>query len=461
MVHNIILLSVIGLFVYFNTKNLKYGLLTLIILTPFYPIIQWILGYQDYSRFWHNGLVLLLLLSIFFRLCVDNKFKKMNINILDILFIIILLYGFYEIVNTYFRTGFLFTGLNGFRNFYFGVFIYFITRFYMRKQEDIKPIFSTMIIIMVVVSVLLLLEVFLVNSKLFVNPLPWVEAANAGGMIYWNERLYIHFGGATFTKPYGVMNIQNTAVFVGMGAIMTIFFYLNKYREKELNFRWWIIFYVLAAGVFLMLSRTVIFAFLICLLLIQFKYKLFRMKVIIPVMLLLLGIDLLGNYNLLTYIFYYPLSFKDTFYATFQPVNYKAEIIPLLIGYGFDIGAYEQSILRLVDTNSIETNSIFPFGSEMRIFNMFNQMGIIGGCLFVLQNVLSYRMGIIRAKKENKKLYKNILLGLSFSIPLVFISTFHYLSIITPGIQVYYYIIMGLISSQYQKGEFKGENFTS
>lgn len=456
----ILLAAAVVFFIFLSIKNLKYGLILLITFTPFYTIILWLMGFRIYAKFWHNGLILLMLLSVFFKLTVSRKYELIKFNILDKLFIVILFYGIFEMVNTFYRIPLLFTGVNGFRNYYFGVLVYFVTRFYMRRKEDMKPIFSAITVIMLIVSVLLILEVLVVNSKIIPNPLPWITASNEVGITYWNEGLFVHFGGATFTKPFGVMNIQNTAVFLGSGALVFIFLYLKKYKENKLNIKWQIIFYLLVISMFLTLTRTVIFAFLICLMMMHYKFRLFKVKLIVPAILLLLGVDIIGNYNLLKYIFYIPFSMTETYYATFQPSHYEASIIPHFIGYGFDVGLYEQVMLGL-DPESVITKAIFPFGAEMRILNLFNQVGVIGGGLFVLQNVISYNVGIVTARKEDNKFYKNILLGLSFSIPLIFISTFHYLPIINPAIQIYYYIVMGIISSfsNFQvKGELPNEN---
>ncbi|KJU86400.1 membrane protein, partial [Candidatus Magnetobacterium bavaricum] len=73
--------------------------------------------------------------------------------------------------------------------------------------------------------------------------------------------------------------------------------------------------------------------------------------------------------------------------------------------------------------------------------------GIIGGILFVLQNYLAFKKGVMLARKEKEIFFKYLIISLSFTTIAVFISTAHYFSPIVPGIQCYYYAILGIIAS--------------
>ena len=115
-----------------SIRNIKYGILFIIIATPFNLLIKTSFGMSFFSKIWHNLLILLLCLLIFARSAI-NKNYSIKLNKLDIVIIWVLFYGVFSIFYSYLIVDSWFVAFQGFRLYYFGILLYFITRYYIRR----------------------------------------------------------------------------------------------------------------------------------------------------------------------------------------------------------------------------------------------------------------------------------------------------------------------------------------
>lgn len=376
-----------------------------------------------------------------------------KLNYLDLLFLISLFFGIIQIFNTYLTYENWFTAFNGFRLYYSGIFFYFLVRLYVRDKKNIKPIVTVMLISFLIVSTEMVAEFILLFNNLTLEILPWyIDSVSAIG----EKPLLKNYSeaGFVFIKSFGLLTgAQLTATFIGMGLMISSVFILKRdrtNRTREIFTSKMPFFLFLFISLLLASSRAVIFSFIFCFLsLIILGHKKpkdpFFLKSIgyiligcIFVLVLLAFDTTIGGFLLKDFLEY---NFKSVVYGEAAYYEYirveylNFNFLEFLTGVGFTPSSGYSEPLK------------FHSGSEMNILNLFFQLGLIGSSLFILQVLLSVKIGLKAGKNEPDPFYKFLYIGFSWTIVMVTLSLFHYFTIINPSIQCYYYGILGIIGS--------------
>ena len=439
-----------------SIRNIKYGILFIIIATPFNLLIKTSFGMSFFSKIWHNLLILLLCLLIFARSAI-NKNYSIKLNKLDIVIIWVLFYGVFSIFYSYLIVDSWFVAFQGFRLYYFGILLYFITRYYIRRLEDVSTLVTTIMGVILIASLELIAEFTLLNLKIISSQdLMWIGRL---------PELYAGFygqGGATtamfadIIRPWGIFyHIQYSSALTLIGVLMSLPFFIfsnNNFSYKPIDnlFLKPMFFYVLFIALFLSTARTVIFAFLLTSLLMFTIYKISKKKLLLVTILFVM----LGSINFKEFTEVYivkPLLEEDTHIKetglaikAIPSVLQDSTIISFLFGDGFKPDPYAKEIIGVV---SFDDNSHGLKEGAEGILSFSYEAGLLGIILFILQNISAFKRGINITKREIPNSYQKLLIGLSFVILGIFFSSVHVMPITAAGIQYIYYIILGIIGS--------------
>ncbi len=438
-----------------STRNIKYGILFIIITTPFNLLIKIFLGMSLFSKIWHNLLILLLCLFIFARSAISTNYS-IKLNKLDIAIIGVLLYGIFSVFYSYLIMDSWFVAFQGFRLYYFGILLYFITRFYIKRLTDVRTLIAVIIGVILISSLELIAEFALLNLQI-ISPedLVWI-----GGL----PELYAGFygqGGATtamfadIIRPWGIFyHMQYSSAFTLIGVLMSLPFFVfsNKISYNPLDnlFLKPKFFYVSFVALFLSTARTAIFAFLLTSLFMFTIYKIFNKKLLIITMLFVMLVII--NFKGFTEVYIKEpllgkdIHIKETALAIMEipVVLQRSTITSFLFGDGFKPDPYAKETLGIISFD--DKFSGLEGGSE-GILSFFYEVGFLGIILFILQNISAYKRSINITKREIPNSYQKLLIGLSFVILGIFFSSVHVMPITAAGIQYVYYIILGIIGS--------------
>ncbi|MCP4265478.1 MAG: hypothetical protein GY777_07875 [Candidatus Brocadiaceae bacterium] len=419
-------------------------------------------GFTIFSKSWHNLLVIFLFALVLGKLAI-NKNYKIRANKIDILMVIVLLYGFFQVAYSYAGCGSLFTPLQGFRTYYLGVLLYFVTRSYIKRPEDIRLFIKMIMIVTLLAGLGVILEFSLYNLKfLGASDMKWEALLSSSEASYYPQGEANFFGlkGGAFRameRPLGIFyHMQYTAAFILIGGLMCLPFYVwrgfdgNNIKKLFLDQKY---FLILTIAIFLATSRTIIFSFVLILLFIFLKYKVSVGKVLIAslsIFIILAGI----NYELFINVYA-----KDVFSGgdthirgTFGmlkalPAELQSDrISTFLFGDGFNTDLH---VLKEMGTTSARNEGVI---SERRsvaegLVGIFYQIGFLGSGLLILLTVAVYRRGMLMSRMKIPSSYKQMLIGLSI-VPIgIVLAATHLNPITAPGIHYIYFVIIGIIGS--------------
>lgn len=455
----IIPLIIIPLIIYklTNIKNLRFTLLFLIGVMPFFMPIQLFSGFHPISKSWFNIVIVFMLSAMYLRLCIDDNLRKFFIwNKLDIIVAVYLLQGLLITLYTYYTTDLLFTSINGFRKFFFGGIIYFICRIVIRQKQDIELLVKKMVKVTSIVCILLLIEFSILNyfkiDWSYTIPLSRLENT---GIVFIDSPDYL-----PMTTPYGnilrpigiLFHPHFTGYLIGLTVLILLFFKMNPLKKDLLSNQK--LFIITFFALLLSTARTVIFMVLIITLVmlvsISRRYIQNKGTFITILVLFFFFVGLSGFYQ---HYFLSLFTKEDSFFQRIpeDPFKFIGNTNPfyLLFGGGFNVGSYENDRWGLEEGSRIIKSDEFQFSNiytEIHIFHYLDETGLIGGLIFFLLTIIASKMAFKMAKKEKDLYYRNIYLGLSSCVALYLLVSIHILHS-NLVLQLFNFTIIGMIGS--------------
>jgi hypothetical protein len=136
---------------------------------------------------------------------------------LDLVMVAFVFWGVFQILNTYDRTGLLFTGLNGFRYYYFAAMTYFPARYLLRTEGDRTRLITVLGVVALVAGLELYGENFLLNvAAAEPSSLPWASGHLSAEFGYTPDTRRTFFEGRYI--PLGFMyQTHVSGLFVALG----------------------------------------------------------------------------------------------------------------------------------------------------------------------------------------------------------------------------------------------------
>ena len=136
---------------------------------------------------------------------------------LDLVMVAFIGWGVLQILNTYDRTGLLFTGLNGFRYYYFAAMVYFPARYLLRAEGDRKRLITVLGVVALVAGFELYGENLLLNAVAGEpSSLPWANGYLSSEFGYTPDTQRTFFEGRYI--PLGFMyQTHMSGLFVALG----------------------------------------------------------------------------------------------------------------------------------------------------------------------------------------------------------------------------------------------------
>lgn len=442
-------------FAFLSFRNVKYGILFIIIATPFNLLIKVLLEMSLFSQIWHNLFILLLCFFILARSSVDGKYG-IKINKIDVIFIVVFLFGILQVLYNYLISNSFYVSFQGFRTHYYGILLYFITRFSIKGPKDIKSMSIGIMSVILIASLELIIE-FVFGSLGFITPanIVWIGGIlEAYSEMYGSSSAYAMFPGLSSIRPVGIFfSIQYSAALILIGTLIGLPFWADKnlkhsHVHESLFFFKTPLFFITVIALLLSTARTIIFAFLIASFCMFIKYRMSAKKIIVVLLstFFVLAITGVGIYLIK------PLSGQDThiqdtmsFLNSIPILFSKMTISSFFLGLGFNADPYAKNIIG-VNTLYDEIFRDVAMGAE-GIFKFFLNVGLSGAVLFIFQNILVFKRGVLLARNDIPSFFRNILLGLSFVIVGLCLSSVHVMPLEAAGIQYIYYVVVAIISS--------------
>ncbi|MBI3126049.1 MAG: hypothetical protein HYZ11_00405 [Candidatus Tectomicrobia bacterium] len=172
--------------------------------------------------------VLLAFLGFYFR---AMRRREGRVRFLDIVVAGLLIYGVFQVGNTAFRSGYLFSGLQGFRYYFFMVIVYFLARYSIRTDAEARRILIAFGFATLAGAAQMLTESYLLNvAKVPHQQLPWV------GHLTKNWEFEPDCGRPFITgcAPLGPMYMTHISGLLGlMGAVLWLPGFLAARRWNE------------------------------------------------------------------------------------------------------------------------------------------------------------------------------------------------------------------------------------
>ncbi|MBI5402030.1 MAG: hypothetical protein HY959_01400 [Ignavibacteriae bacterium] len=433
-----------------SLKNIKYGILFIIIAVPFNLLLRLLLGIGLFSQVWHNSFIILLSFITLTRHIIDHKYY-IKINKLDVMLMIAFSYGVFSVLYNYIISDSLYVSLQGFRTYYLGISLYFIVRFYIKKIEDIRMLTRAIMFVVFISSIAIIIEFTLSNLRI-ITPQD-IAKIQVVSSIYDDELSdFVTFSESSIVRPMGIFfSIQFSAAFILIGALLGLPSCGTKIYSNIYFFRFSVFLTILVA-LFLSTSRTVIYSFFLTLLLMISKFRISLKKPMIAFGVLFFILTIINFESFYTSYLENQLKGEDThihdvksFISIIPNLVSKIPVFSIFWGIGFNADPYAKYVLG-VQTLYDTTFQDFDIGAE-GIFKYFINVGLIGLIIFILQNFIAFKRGIYLAQKIAPSFFRNILIGFSFVIIGLCFSSIHEMPIAAPGIQYIYYIILAIIGS--------------
>ncbi len=429
-------------------------------MTTLYVQILWLTDWGLFGKSWNIVFAAVLLFVALIKKS-GGVSRNIKLNSLDILFIVIFFYGIFEYIHSYFFLENYQSALVGFRRYYFGIVVYFVTRLCLVKLNNFKTILATYFFMVSLVSTEVILETILFNLGIIApTDLPWWSSLpeDVAGF-YGQGETFLHIFSEGFIRPGGLLgSIPHTGNFIAMGVLLALpFVYRNK-GTSLLNSanKTYIFFSVTMIALFSTSSRQVIiptltvFIFYIIFAPIRFSLSFLAPAGFAVALFVVLGVSeswfasLISAFERTNPMYRAELWDIEGIYTHYANLDIVTTIKSFLWGQGFTPPGYIIEMMRgRVD--------YYFTSSEVGIVLMFSEIGIVGVIQFIMQNILAVKSGLISLKGESDQYIKDLLRGLLLAVIVVsFSSSIHYFSLGTPGVQAIYYIMMGIISGLYE-----------
>lgn len=172
--------------------------------------------------------VLLAFFGFYFRAV---RGREGRVRLLDIVVAALLLYGVFQVGHTAFRSGYLFSGLHGFRYYFFMLIVYFLARYSIRTDTEVRRILIAFGLAALAGAAQMLAESYLINvAKVPHGQLPWA------GHLTKNWEFEPDCDRKFFTgcRPLGPMYMTHISGLLGlMGAALWLPRFLAARRWNE------------------------------------------------------------------------------------------------------------------------------------------------------------------------------------------------------------------------------------
>jgi len=418
--------------------------------------------WTNLSKYWHNAVIFSLFFGIVLKSCIGLNYQRSFITTkLDIIILLFMLHGLLLTSITTFKYN-LFSGLNGFRLFFFSGIVYYVFRQYVKTKEDLRRTTLLLIWSTLIISIEVILEFVMIN--IFSLPLgifPWFvtgpsSIANIGRLIT-HTKDYMSMG---LYRPIGMlMHIHYTAYVIASGCLIVFPFAFSLKTGLRKTSLYKVMFYIMAIALVFSATRSVN---LIVIVLIMFgmykehtnnKSLLYYQVGKVAFIVLAIGIGASAIFTSNISKFYLNIfSGEEQFYQAFGVSNVdildeisKVNPLDIMLGRGFPPGMFEKSTYGTTE----QRGKGFKFthiSSELHFFHFLNRVGIIGGALFILQTILAYKCGFRTLRIVDGLYYHHIIMGLSLC-PLLFL--FSYIHILHGDIVMQFvsYAILGTVGS--------------
>jgi len=358
----------------------KLGIITIIVLS-FYVYLKAIFPGVSFLK---DALILLSIISVILSV-ISSKGKVSKPNYIDIIIICLLLYLFFQFINTAYLTKSILATYYGFRLTFMYIFLYFLFRTISSPNYQNK-IDSLVITILALGCAITLVEFIVVNTGLLsveklVSLLGKEETLSGGEFLAGYASIKRVIGIAGTPQITGVYNVVFFSLLLFSMSIPHYEYYISKKRPfvkyKNLNTRK-ILLVLSFIAVFISTSKTAWTILFIILLVFPFCTRKISLRNLFKTVLILsitVGIIYTTQTRLINDTYF---MFLAKYAIMFQ--MYTMDVInnSPLIGFGFEVGAYS----NLLDITKIRLENIIVT-SDLFIAQLFRMLGFIGLILFL------------------------------------------------------------------------------